>query len=237
MTPLLQVRDLDAFYATAHVLFDVAIDVPTDATVAVLGRNGAGKSTLMKSIVRAEVRTTGTIKLDGSDLVPLGTYRVARLGVALVPEDRRILSELTVSENLELGRQAVARERGALELDALLEIFPALKALIRRRGNELSGGEQQILAVARALVGNPRLLMLDEPSEGLAPVVIEQLDAAIRRLRRDIGVAVLLTEQNSAFALSLADRVVVLDEGRVVFSDTCAAFRRTEGLVERFLSV
>jgi len=234
---LLRVRSLDAYYGTAHVLFDVDMDMPPDCTVALLGRNGAGKSTLMKSIVRAKVRTTGSISLDEHDLTRLGTYRVARLGVGLVPDDRRIITELSVAENLALGRQASGPDRSPLGLDAVLDIFPMLKPLLRRRGNELSGGEQQLLSVARALVGNPRLLLLDEPSEGLAPIIVEQLDAAIRLLREGIRVAVLLAEQNSAFALALADRALVLDEGRVVFDDTAAGFRRAEGLVERFLTV
>lgn len=236
VAPLLQLRDVHAFYATAHVLFGVDLAVARGTTVALLGRNGAGKSTLLKSIMHVEARVTGSIRFQDLELQRLPTPRIAQAGVQLVPEDRRIYGGLTVRENLALGRQA-ARGRAPLDLEQILQIFPTLQPLLRRAGNALSGGEQQLVAIARALVTSPRLLLMDEPSAGLSPLIVAQVRDAIRTLRQTLGVTILLAEQNARFALQLAERVYLLDGGRVAFSGSQADFLADAALQQRYLAL
>lgn len=234
---LLQLDGLNARYGTGQSLFDVSLSVPRGEIVALLGRNGAGKSTTLRSIMRIQVRTQGGIRYGEHDLTRLGTTAVARLGIGYVPEDRRIFGRMTVRENLLLGRHLARGERAAISLDAVLATFPTLEQLLGRRGGVLSGGEQQLLAVARSLVGNPQLMLLDEPSEGLAPLTLRQVHAAIRSAHSTYGVTVLLAEQNATFALSLASRVVLIDTGRVVFGGATDELRAQPALMSRYLGV
>lgn len=227
---------LDAYYGSAQALAGVAISVAAGTTTALLGRNGAGKSTLLKSVAGIEVRTSGSIRAVGVELSGLPAFRRARLGVQLVPEDRRVLASLSVAENVLLGSHALGT-REPLELAEIVELLPTLAPLLERRGDQLSGGEQQLVAIARALRSNPRLLLLDEPSEGLAPIVVEQVGRAVAGLRRREGLTLVIAEQNAPFALSLADDVVVLESGRVAFSGSRADFEADPELARRHLAV
>ena len=205
-------RGLSAGYGRARVLFDVDLDVGDGEVVALLGANGAGKSTTLKAIMGLVPPSSGAIVFDGRPLAGLQPYEIARLGLGYVPEDRRIFTDLTVSENLEVGRQ---RPRGAAPAwteERLFALFPALAPLRERRGGRMSGGEQQMLCIARTLAGNPSAVLLDEPSEGLAPLVVEQVARAILEMKR-AGLAVLLAEQSRQFIGRVADRGYLLEKG------------------------
>jgi branched-chain amino acid transport system ATP-binding protein len=230
------VNGLHAYYGTAHVLFDINLAAPPGATVVILGRNGAGKTTLLKSIMRLDVQTLGTITFKGERIDTLAPYQVARRGIGFVPGDRRIYPDLTVRENLELARHS-AVGRAPLSVAEIVATFPTLEPLLDRRGSALSGGEQQLVAIARALVGNPDLLLLDEPSEGLAPVIVQRVRQAILQLKADHGTTLLLAEQNARFAIGLADDVLVIDEGRIVFRGSPDEFRAAEEVQSRYLAV
>jgi branched-chain amino acid transport system ATP-binding protein len=209
---MLEVRRLSAGYGRARVLFEIDLEVRGGEVVALLGRNGAGKSTTLRAIMRLVTPSSGQVLLDGRDLGDLQPYQVARLGLGYVPEDRRIFTDLTVAENLEVGRQPPRAAAPTWCDEKLFELFPALAALRDRRGARMSGGEQQMLCIARTLAGNPTAILLDEPSEGLAPVVVEQVGRAIGELKR-AGVAVLLAEQNRHFTGRVADRTYRLETG------------------------
>ena len=209
---MLEVRGLNAGYGRAQVLFDVDLDVGQGEVVALLGRNGAGKSTTRKAIMGLVPRLSGEIVFDARPIRNLEPYEIARLGLGYVPEDRRIFTDLTVSENLEVARQP---QRGAAPPwteERLFALFPALARLRDRRGARMSGGEQQMLCIARTLAGNPSAILLDEPSEGLAPLVVAQVAQAIREIKR-AGVTVLLAEQSRHFTDRVADRAYVLEKG------------------------
>jgi len=208
----LEVRRLNAGYGRARVLFDVELDVARGEVVALLGRNGAGKSTTLKAIMGLVPPVSGEIVFDGRPLHHLEPHDIARLGLGYVPEDRRIFTDLTVSENLEVGRQPPRGAAPAWTDDRLFALFPALAPMRERRGGRMSGGEQQMLCIARTLAGNPTTMLLDEPSEGLAPVVVEQVASAIVELKR-AGVSVLLAEQSRHFAGRVADRAYLLEKG------------------------
>ncbi len=236
---LLSVRGLNSFYGRAQVLFDVTLQ-PTDHVVtALLGRNGAGKTTLLKSIAGApDVRKAGSIAFDGQEVAGVPAHRLAGAGILLIPEDRRILGNLSVRGNLRLGRLAARRgKRSALSIGEVTELLPNLEPLLDRSGLRLSGGEQQMVAIGRAIVGNPRLLLMDEPSTGLAPVVLDGLRTGIGRLAEASEMTIILSEQNSAFALSLCRRVIVIDRGRIVFTGTREEFVSDPGLARSYLSV
>jgi ABC-type branched-subunit amino acid transport system ATPase component len=233
----LAVRGLHAYYGAAHILFGVDLTVPGGSTLALLGRNGAGKTTLLKSIANAGVTTTGSVRYGETELRSLPPHRVARAGVQLVPEDRRIFTRLTVRENLQLAVQGAGPGRPAVATERILELFPLLKDLLGRPGYALSGGEQQLLAIARAMVANPTLLLLDEPSEGLAPRIVEQVGGAVRRLQREFRLTAVLAEQNTRFAVDLADEVCVIDGGRVVYSGRTSEFAAADAVKHRYLAV
>ena len=208
----LEVRGLSAGYGRARVLFDVDLDVDEGEVVALLGSNGAGKSTTLKAIMGLVPASSGTIVFDGRPLAGLEPHEIARLGLGYVPEDRRIFTDLTVSENLEVGRQSPRSGAPAWTGERLFALFPALAPLRGRRGGRMSGGEQQMLSIARTLAGNPSAILLDEPSEGLAPLVVEQVARAILEMKR-AGLAVLLAEQSRRFAGRVADRRYLLEKG------------------------
>jgi branched-chain amino acid transport system ATP-binding protein len=208
----LEVRGLSAGYGRARVLFDVDLDVDEGEVVALLGSNGAGKSTMLKAIMGLVPPSSGTIVFDGRPLAGLEPHEIARLGLGYVPEDRRIFTDLTVSENLEVGRQSPRSGAPAWTGERLFALFPALAPLRGRRGGRMSGGEQQMLSIARTLAGNPSAILLDEPSEGLAPLVVEQVARAILEMKR-AGLAVLLAEQSRRFAGRVADRRYLLEKG------------------------
>jgi branched-chain amino acid transport system ATP-binding protein len=210
--PLLAVRDLHAWYGESHVLHGVAFEVRAGETVTLLGRNGAGKTTTLKSVMGIVSRRRGSVRLEGRELIGLPSNRIARLGLAFCPEERGIFASLTVEENLLLPPLVRA---GGLSMDAIYELFPNLRERLRAGGTTLSGGEQQMLAIGRILRTGARLLLLDEPTEGLAPVIVQQIGATLRRLKQE-GFTVLLVEQNFRFAATVADRHYVMEHGRVV---------------------
>jgi branched-chain amino acid transport system ATP-binding protein len=210
--PLLAVRDLHAWYGESHVLHGVDFDVRAGETVTLLGRNGAGKTTTLKSVIGIVGRRRGSVRLDGRETIGLPSNRIARLGLAFCPEERGIFASLTVEENLLLPPTVRA---GGLGVDAIYELFPNLRERLRAGGTTLSGGEQQMLAIGRILRTGARLLLLDEPTEGLAPVIVQQIGATLRRLKQE-GFTVLLVEQNFRFAATVADRHYVMEHGRVV---------------------
>ena len=208
----LEVRGLSAGYGRARVLFDVDLDAGAGEVVALLGRNGAGKSTTLKAIMGLVPPLSGTVMFDGKSLAGLEPYRIARLGLGYVPEDRRIFTDLTVTENLEVGRQPPRGTAPSWTQHRLFALFPALADLRERRGARMSGGEQQMLCIARTLAGNPSAILLDEPSEGLAPLIVENVAKAILEVKR-AGVTVLLAEQSRHFADRVADRGYLLEKG------------------------
>jgi len=210
--PLLAVRDLNAWYGESHVLHGVTFDVAAGEVVTLLGRNGAGKTTTLKSIMGIVPRREGSIAFEGREIAKLASNRIAQLGVAYCPEERGIFASLDVEENLLLP--PVVRE-GGLTVDQIFELFPNLKERLKSQGTKLSGGEQQMLAIGRILRTGARLLLLDEPTEGLAPVIVQQIGRTIAKLKAQ-GFTILLVEQNFRFAATVADRHYVMDHGRVV---------------------
>jgi branched-chain amino acid transport system ATP-binding protein len=235
MSAGLSVRNLSAFYGRARALFDVSLDVAPGEAVALIGRNGAGKSTTFRAILGLLKSRSGDVSFDGRDLARLPTHAIVRLGLGYVPEDRRIFSDLTVAENLSVGRRP-PRAGAAWTPEKLFDIFPNLAELRHRPGARMSGGEQQMLAIARTLMGNPSLLMLDEPSEGLAPRIVEQMIEAIGQMKRE-GLGMLVAEQNLAFARLVAERVYVIEKGAVRFSGTMAEFDAAPQVRDAYLAL
>lgn len=231
----LEVEELDAFYGAAQVLFGASLRVGRGEAVALLGRNGAGKSTTLKALMGL-VRARGRVRFEGTDLSRLPPYRIARLGLGYVPEDRRILTTLSVAENLEVGRQPARPGLPAWTPERLFALFPNLAGMGGRPAGRTSGGEQQMLTIARTLMGNPSLVLLDEPSEGLAPILLARIAEAVRALTRE-GLSVLLAEQNLRFAGAVADRAYIIEKGRIRFEGPMAALRSDEGLRRRYLAV
>ena len=233
---LLEVEGLHTYYGKSHVLHDLSFAVPRGAITVLIGRNGAGKTTTLRSLMGLTPPRRGRVRLGGRDVTGEPPHRMFRLGVGYVPEGRQIFPELTVGENLRLAERPPAAGAG-VTLDRLLEHFSVLRERWQQRGRSLSGGEQQMLAVARALAGNPELLLLDEPSQGLAPLFVRMLGELMGRLRQE-GLTILLVEQNVRLALALADRVAVLSRGTVVFEGDPGEFhRRGDELRGRYLAV
>jgi branched-chain amino acid transport system ATP-binding protein len=228
---MLSVRDLDTCYGRAHILAGVALEVRKGEVAVLLGRNGAGKSTTLKSIMGWVRPQRGEIVFDGRRIDRLPTWRIARSGLGYVPEDRRIFTGLSVMENLDVGR----RGEGWTP-EKLFALFPNLAEAKDRPAGKISGGEQQMLAIARTLMGNPSCLLLDEPSEGLAPLIVDQVAAAVRALKSS-GVGVLLSEQNWHFAAAVADRAYVIEKGRIRFAGTMPELAADEGARARYLAV
>ena len=238
---LLQVEALNAWYGSAHILFDVSLDVRRGEVVALMGRNGAGKSTTFKAIMGLLGKRQGQVSFLGRSIMGLQPYEIARLGLGFVPEDRRIFTDLTVTENLDVGRQPPRRWPDGSEAliwtpAALYELFPNLGAMQDRPGGNMSGGEQQMLTVARTLMGNPYLVLLDEPSEGVAPVIVEQMAHMILQLKAK-GASILLSEQNMHFAELVSDRAYVLEKGQIKFEGSMAELAANEEVRRAYLSV
>jgi branched-chain amino acid transport system ATP-binding protein len=217
----LAVEGLNSHYGPAHILFDVALEVGDGEVVALLGRNGAGKSTTFRSIVGLVAQRSGRIVFEGSDVSNQPTHAIVSRGLGYVPEERRIFTDLTVDENLEVGRQPVRTGAPHWTRDKLFSLFPNLGEMRDRVGGRMSGGEQQMLTIARSLMGNPSLLLLDEPSEGLAPKIVEQMIDAILTMKRE-GVSMLVSEQNLHFARLICDRAYIIERGRICFCGTMA---------------
>ena len=215
----LSVQDLNSHYGPAHILFDVALEVADGEVVALLGRNGAGKSTTFRSIVGLVAQRTGRILFEGSDVSVSPTHAIVRAGLGYVPEERRIFTDLTVDENLEVGRQPPRPNAPHWTRERLFALFPNLDEMRSRPGGRMSGGEQQMLTIARTLMGNPSLVLLDEPSEGLSPKIVEQMVEAILTMKKE-GVSVLVSEQNLNFARLISDRAYIIERGRICFAGT-----------------
>jgi len=220
MDTMLKLNRISSAYGHSPVLWDIDLDVPRGGALALIGRNGVGKTTLLKSIIGVQALTFGSILFDGKDVTNLPAFERARAGIGYVPQGRHIFPHLTVAENLETGLSALTgRGAGAIRSgvpDHIYELFPKLKEIAGRKGGVLSGGEQQQLAIGRALAGQPRLLLLDEPTEGIQPNVVQQIEAALRRVRRELGVTVMIVEQYLDFAWSFADHYCVMQRGRIV---------------------
>ncbi|MFK8076543.1 MAG: ABC transporter ATP-binding protein [Granulosicoccus sp.] len=233
---MLEITDINSFYGKAHILRDLSFSIKPGEVVSLLGRNGAGKTTTVKSIMQLVKPQTGQIFFDGIELTQLPTHKVAKLGVGYVPEERRIFTDLTISENLEVGRQPPREGVFEWTTDILFDLFPNLLERKNNRGKALSGGEQQMLSIARTLMGNPRLLLLDEPSEGIAPVIVEQMAQTILRLK-DEGLPVLLSEQNLHFARLVSDRAIVIEGGLKKFDGAFSELEAQPEIRDAYLSV
>jgi len=233
---MLHVEGLHSYYGRAHILADVALDAREGEVLALLGRNGAGKSTTMKSVIGLVRPSAGAISFAGQRINGLSPFRIARLGLGFVPEDRRIFTDLSVMENLEVGRQAPRQGAPTWTPDRLFALFPNLGRMRDRPGGRMSGGEQQMLTIARTLMGNPHCVLLDEPSEGLAPLIVEQMANTIRTLKAE-GLSVVLSEQNLHFSAMVADRAVIIEKGRVRFTGTMDELRADEQARTQYLSV
>ena len=224
--PAVALENLNAWYGAAQVLFEVSLTIGRGEVVALMGRNGAGKSTTMKAVMGLMARRSGMVRLNGRDVSRLRPFEIARLGLGFVPEDRRIFAELTVEENLDTGRQPPRRfadgtEAPAWTPEALFRLFPNLAELRARAGGRMSGGEQQMLTIARTLMGNPLVVLLDEPSEGIAPVIVEAIADTIIALKKR-GLSILLSEQNVGFAQLVCDRAYMLEKGQICWQGTMA---------------
>lgn len=233
---LLEVKGLNAFYGKAHILFDLDLDVRKGEVVALVGRNGAGKSTTMKAIMGLLDHVRGAIHFQGQGITGLPAYRIARLGLGFVPEDRRIFTDLTVLENLDIGLRPPRAGAPTWTPEKLFQLFPNLGATRNRLGGQMSGGEQQMLSVARTLMGNPELILLDEPSEGIAPVIVEQMANMILEVKKQ-GMTILLSEQNTHFAHLVSDRVYVLEKGQVKFQGSMEALMKNQSVRQNYLEV
>jgi branched-chain amino acid transport system ATP-binding protein len=235
MTAHLSLAQVNAHYGRAHILFDVDLQVQRGEVMALLGRNGAGKSTTMKAIIGMVRATAGQIAFDATRIEKEPIYRISRLGLGYVPEERRIFTDLTVMENLAVARRPERPGVAVWTPERIFEIFPNLASMRHRPGGRMSGGEQQMLAIARTLMGNPSLILLDEPSEGLSPKIVEHLAATILDLRRE-KLTILISEQNLHFARNVSDRATIIEKGRVRYTGTMAELAANEAVQHEYLS-
>jgi branched-chain amino acid transport system ATP-binding protein len=232
----LKVSDLNSHYGPAHILFDIALEVGEGEVVALLGRNGAGKSTTFRSIVGLVAQRTGQIVFEGRDISAVPTHEIVRAGLGYVPEERRIFTDLSVEENLEVGRQPKRTDAPHWTREKLFTLFPNLGEMKNRPGGRMSGGEQQMLTIARTLMGNPSLVLLDEPSEGLSPKIVEQMIDAILVMKKE-GVSIVVSEQNLHFARLISDRAYIMERGRICFSGTMAELDARPDIRDAHLSI
>jgi branched-chain amino acid transport system ATP-binding protein len=230
---LLEVRDLNSYYGDSHILFDVSMRVEKNEVVALLGRNGAGKSTTLKSLMGVVTPRAGSVKLDGAEIAGQKSHSIARAGMQLVHEERRVFGSLDVEENLVLAGLTAQKK---WPLDRIWEMFPRLKERRGSRGTDLSGGEQQMLAIARALIRDPKIILLDEPFEGLAPLIVRELVRVCRELV-DAGQTIAIVEQNLAATLALAQRVYIINNGHIVHEGPAAEIKAQPGVLQRYLGV
>ncbi|UCE54120.1 MAG: ABC transporter ATP-binding protein [Desulfobacterales bacterium] len=233
---LLEVENIYTSYGLSRVLFGISLNVNEGEVVALLGRNGVGKTTTLRSIMGLTPPHIGSVKWIGKEISRLRPYQIARLGVGFVPEDRRIFSDLTVWENLDVAKKVSGIKEQKWTMDRVFELFPDLSKLSSRRGGNLSGGEQQMLAIARTLMGHPKLCLLDEPSEGLAPLVVQHLAEQINKLKTE-DLTILLSEQNSEFALDLSDRAYILEKGEIRYEGSVEDIMKDEDICRSFLTI
>lgn len=233
---ILEMRDVHTYYGTSHVLFGVSLDVDRGEVVCLMGRNGAGKSTTFRTVMGLTPPRAGTVLFRGKDVTRLKVHAKARLGIGYVPEDRQIFPELTVRENLDIGRSSGIHRKDGWNIDRIYGLFPVLEKYDPKPGGQLSGGEQQMLTIARTLMGNPELVLLDEPTEGLAPVIVIALKEMILRLK-EMGTTILLSEQNVKFAVKVSDRVFIIDNGAIRYNNDIKGFVEDERVQKRYLAV
>ncbi len=233
---MLEMKGVNSAYGRAHILYDLSLKAGRGEVVVLLGRNGAGKSTTLKTLIGLVPALSGEISLDGRRIERLEPYQIARLGLGYVPEERRIFTDLSVMENLEVGKQAPRADAPHWTLERLFRLFPNLADMRERPGAHMSGGEQQMLTIARTLMGNPRAILLDEPSEGLAPLIVEQMAKTILELKQE-GLCVLLSEQNLHFANLVADRAYIIEKGHIRYEGTMAGLAANEQIRAAYLSV
>ena len=234
MSAVLTVEKINSYYGKSHILFDVSFDVRKGETLCLMGRNGAGKTTTFKTLVMVVHPKNGRVIFNGRDIGGMKPYRIARLGLGLVPEDRKIFGPLTVKENLILG--TTTGKKGIWNLDLVYEYFPVLREFQNRAGGTLSGGEQQMLTIARTLMGNPDVLLLDEPSEGLSPVMVNTLKDLVLKLK-EAGTTILLSEQNIKFAMAVSDCVVIIDKGHIRYESDIETFKGDDVIKRQYLAV
>jgi branched-chain amino acid transport system ATP-binding protein len=233
---MLKIENLNAFYGQAHILFDVSLEVKRGEVVALMGRNGAGKSTTMKAVMGLLEQKRGGIHFMGKTIADMDPYQISRLGLGFVPEDRRIFTDLTVMENLAVGKQPARSGMSAWTPEKLFKLFPNLGEMPQRLGGRMSGGEQQMLTVSRTLMGNPYLVLLDEPSEGVAPLIVEQMANMILELKKE-GMSILLSEQNVHFAELVSDRAYVLEKGQIRYQGSMDELAANEDVRRTYLTV
>ncbi len=234
MAEILTTENMNSYYGKSHILFDVSLNVREGETLCLMGRNGAGKSTTFKSIVAVVVPKSGRVTFAGKPITGLKPYKISRLGVGLVPEDRKIFGPLSVKENLIIGTSS--GRKGIWNLDMVYDFFPVLREYQDRAGGTLSGGEQQMLTIARTLMGNPAVLLLDEPTEGLSPVMVKTLKDLVLKLK-EVGTTILLSEQNIKFAMAVSDRVAIIDKGHIRYESDIETFKKDDEVKKRYLAV
>jgi branched-chain amino acid transport system ATP-binding protein len=233
---ILQLARINTFYGLSHILFDISLEIKKGEMVCLLGRNGAGKSTTLKSIMGLVSPRSGSIKFSGREINGVQAHRIARLGLGYVPEDRIIFPDLSVRENLEMGIKGKYREDGEWTFEKVYHIFPILKERKEQRGGTLSGGEQQMLTIARTLMGNPVVILLDEPSEGLAPLVTKEVYEQVTLLK-ERGITILLCEQNASVSLSIADRAYILEKGQISWEGYSEELKSRPEIMKQYLGV
>jgi branched-chain amino acid transport system ATP-binding protein len=236
LRPIIEAEELDVFYGSSQILFGLSLSILQGQTVALLGRNGAGKSTTLKALSGLVPPRRGRVRVLGSECQRKAPHAIARAGIGFVPEDRQIFPEHSVEDNLLIGAKKGPNGEDYWTLARIYEMFPLLEPLKQRMGGRLSGGEQQMLTIARTLMGNPIGLLLDEPSEGLAPVIVARIGELLRRLR-DMGVTVLLAEQNMHFCLGIAGHALIIDKGQIVYRDTTAALKNDDATKRLYLAL
>lgn len=231
---MLEIKDIHTYYGTSHILFGISLNVEKGEAVCLLGRNGAGKTTTFRSIIGLTPPKAGSIKFKGQEIVGKPPYRIAQLGIGFVPDDRRIFPDLTVRQNILIARRG--KEGSAWNLDSIYALFPKLKQLEAHMGNQLSGGEQQMLTVARTLMTNPPLILLDEPGEGLAPLVVKAMGEQLGEIKKT-GITMLICEHNVGLSMALSDRCYVMDKGTIRFQGTIEDLRKNEEIRKKYLMV
>mgnify|MGYP001579519862 CR=1 FL=1 len=232
---MLKVEDIHTFYGVSHIIQGLSLEIKDGEVVCLIGRNGAGKTTTLKSIIGLTPPRLGSIKFKGEEISGKRPYLVARMGIGYVPEERRIFPNITVRDNLEIAQKSFGHSGTEWTLERIYDFFPSLRRLEKHRGTELSGGEQQMLTIARTLMGNPELLLLDEVSEGLAPLIVQSLITLIQKLRDEI--TIFLVEQNATFAFSISNRSYVIEKGRIYFQGTIEELKENKEVEERYLTV
>ncbi|MBO0131921.1 ABC transporter ATP-binding protein [Agrobacterium burrii] len=234
--PILDVQGINVFYGASHILFEVSLQIAKGRTLALLGRNGAGKSTTMKAIMGVAPIRTGTIRFSGNRIDGSAPHVVARKGLGFVPEDRQVFIDHTVEENLRIAAKRGMDGREEWTIDTIYDAFPLLATMRQRKAGMMSGGEQQLLSMARCLMGNPDLILLDEPSEGLAPIIVQEIGRLILRLR-GTGVTIVLAEQNMHFCLGISEDAVIIDKGQIVYRGTIEDLRSNRDVANRYLAI